>query len=104
MGTRDMVIVRRYISVFGLSCTFSSTLIWGELKRRLLSAEKHHYQSLLGIINQVFVKLLPVLIEKDSSIGWYHFLAGLTLYYSDPTEGTLDELYSISMPPGAVPM
>ena len=42
--------------------------------------------------------------QSDTAIGWFHFLAGLTLYYSDPEEATLDPLYSVSMPPGTVPM
>ena len=42
--------------------------------------------------------------QSDTATGWFHFLAGLTLYYSDPEEATLDPLYSVSMPPGTVPM
>ena len=42
--------------------------------------------------------------QTDASIGWFHFLSGLTLYYSDPYENTLDPLYSLSLPPGSVPM
>ena len=42
--------------------------------------------------------------QSDTAIGWFHFLAGLTLYYSDPEEATLNPLYSVSMPPGTVPM
>jgi len=42
--------------------------------------------------------------QSDASIGWFHFLSGMTLYYSDRNENTLDPLYSLSLPPGSVPM
>ena len=32
--------------------------------------------------------------QSDTSIGWYHFLAGLTLYFTDQKELTLDNIYS----------
>ena len=47
---------------------------------------------------------VPRYNQSDTATGWFHFLAGLTLYYSDPEEATLDPLYSVSMPPGTVPM
>ena len=42
--------------------------------------------------------------QSDASIGWFHFLSGMTLYYSDRNENTLDPLYSLLLPPGSVPM
>ena len=32
--------------------------------------------------------------QSDTSIGWFHFLTGMTLYYNDMNDSTLDNIYS----------
>lgn len=42
--------------------------------------------------------------QTDTQFGWFHFLAGMTAYFSDPMENTQDSTYSINMPPKVVPI
>merc|ERR1712131_448094 len=37
--------------------------------------------------------------QSDTSIGWFHFLTGMTLYYNDMNDSTLDNIYSVNLPP-----
>ena len=42
--------------------------------------------------------------DSDHTIGWFPFLSGLTLFYSDAYELTIDPLYSVTVPPGDGPL
>jgi len=44
--------------------------------------------------------------QSDSGPGWFHFLAGLTLFYSESADHShrIDPLHSVSLPPLQVPM
>lgn len=42
--------------------------------------------------------------DTDTIAGWFQFFSGMTLFYSDETEVTLDPQFSLAIPPGSVPM
>ena len=71
---------------------------------------------------KISLSLVAAYNQSDSSIGWYHFLAGMTgtisltpthfefltpthlAFFSDSMEKTLESTYSVNMPPETVPI
>ena len=50
------------------------------------------------------IRIDPLLQERYPKYEFCDWFADGYLYYSDPYENTLDPLYSLSLPPGSVPM